>query len=268
MTIFEAIKESISMQKGLNILYLYLGLAAIAACVVSVHADELLTYKTPQSSGGSTGYAATVSGAYTDSLTASSLSFTGFTVSGVAKYGTSTIANNIYVRSSGFGDAASNYLSFTVTPETGYAMNLDSININFGATTGGGVPKARFSYTLYSSMDDYQNVIASGTYTASDQQNDFVPNLYTVALDSTGLMEDVTFRISFDLLNFTGVDGAIARIGQGSDRTYGIQLNGSVTAIPEPSTALLLTVGAVVLLGTFMVKRQPRNINRGLYHEN
>jgi hypothetical protein len=225
----------------------------------SGRADILLTYPTVRGSGT----VAVIDPAQGGTLSATPLSFNGYTG---GLYGVSSTGDNIYVRTNATisgssaspdGSLTGGYLAFTVTPEINQVLSLDSININFGATADSAHPRARLTFTLYSSLDNYASALYTTTYTCDTNQQTFQPTLSTVNFGDTfdGLTSGVTFRVVFDSLDWYD-NAVIARIGQGNGKTYGIQLNGTVSMIPEPSVYMLLGAGLLLLAACRGTARQ------------
>jgi hypothetical protein len=135
--------------------------------------------------------------------------------------------------------AANKYFEFTVTPDSGFALNLDSLA--FDVTRGGGsTPRG---YSLFSSANNFTTSLAGGDLATA--RPTYTPVTAALGGTHTGLTAPTTFRFyvyapaagnSIDFDNFV--------------------LNGSVTVVPEPGTISLMALGTLGLIG--LVRRQRR----------
>ena len=135
--------------------------------------------------------------------------------------------------------AAGDFYTFTVTPSSGFSMDLSSLDINFD-TSGTGP----HDWGLFSSVDSFSSSI--DTFTASDSGASH-------SLDLSGSsFNTLTASVEFRLVGHgaSSGTGSAAFLGSGSD----IVLNGMTSAIPEPSTYALI-FGALAL-GVVVWKRR------------
>jgi len=149
---------------------------------------------------------------------------------------------------------ADDYFQFTVGPEAGYTMNLESVTFDYFAqdVDENKGPVSFFKSFLRSSVDGYSTTLESAVVTDvagstdADTGNSITINVQEL-LDSsfTGLTDDVMFRVYFHDSVDAGSDGLIQRIDN-------FQVNGTV-AIPTPATATLLGLAGT---GIFMRRRR------------
>lgn len=126
---------------------------------------------------------------------------------------------------------AGDYYTFSVAPETGFVIDLSSLDINF-QTTGSGPDE----WGLFSSVDGFSSAIDTFTLDGASA---------AISLDVSGSSFDtLTSSTEFRIAGFgaTGSTGAARFNGSGAD----IVLSGFTSAIPEPSTYALI-FGALAL---------------------
>jgi len=145
-------------------------------------------------------------------------------------------------------DSAGTYWSFTLTPASGYQMQVDSVVVpqtteNVGNLHGlfiwQGSPAC--TVNLASSLDSYGSSLGSASVTQSGADAGyFTLNLTTPIITSS----PVTFRIEFSE-NF-----GWKSIGLQSDNYWdpaqarnALEVNGALTAVPEPATFAMLLGG-------------------------
>ncbi len=152
----------------------------------------------------------------------------------------------------------SSYIEFTLTPDSGYKMDLDSVTMYF-IRSGSGPQDVE----LRSSVDSYASTIAATTMSdAANTGTGYSGGAPTTALTfSSGalgasfdnLTSAVSFRIyGFDAESSTGNLRLVNSDGSGSPTPW--QVDGAVTVIPEPSSMAL----ALISLGALgmIVKRK------------
>lgn len=132
---------------------------------------------------------------------------------------------------------ADDYLQFTLTPAAGYQLNLTTLSLDFGSSYNT-QPRG---FAIRSSLDGYTGTIYNLSLPANSDSTSAVFN-YSTSLGAAqyqNLTDPVTFRIyAFD--NATGTTSYL--------RFDNITLEGAVTAVPEPTGALLLGVAVCPLL--------------------
>ena len=163
--------------------------------------------------------------------------------------GTATLATNLTTAVSG-----SHYISFSIDPSGfGSTLDLDSVTVDLGITKAGGVAitNASFTYTLRSSLtgaaDLDTKMFASPSTADGLYWND---SLTVFDLSSYSVFDEVASRVDFYLyVYYTGQASSPIQIA----RLDHLAINGLV--IPEPSTWLLLGIGA----GLLVLLRRRRN---------
>ena len=140
----------------------------------------------------------------------------------------------------------SDYLSFTIIPSAGYALSISSITLNSGVATAvtnfhGELLSSSTGFTSSDSLHSYsfsttgapaQSITLSGVAGLQNVSSSIEFHLYGWR-DSSGTS---TFRIR----NLSGID---------------LVINGSLAAIPEPSTWAVI-LGGVALAGAMIRRRR------------
>jgi hypothetical protein len=160
--------------------------------------------------------------------------------------GTSPLSSGSYFTATTWGDAypGTNYFTFTLTPEAGYQFSTTSLSFNYRATGSGPAALA-----IYSSANSYASPLAS--FASVHDSAWYASGFLSVSL--TNLTTSTSFRIY----------GSGAESNSGTLRVDNVILNGTVSAVPEPSTYALL--GGVGVLG-FTAYRRLRLRHVDLHH--
>ena len=174
-------------------------------------------------------------------------SFTGGGATSTTSPGSSTAGGGggAYFTSQNWRSSDNNYVFFTITPASGYQVTLTSFSYYYASTSTG--PS---SVSLFASSDGYASSLtgsqsltqAAGSLVAADwhQNNTSI----TLTFSSP-----TTFR-----LTGTGASGST-----GALRLDAVTLNGSVSAIPEPSTyAAIFGVAALGFAGWHRRRQQQK----------
>ncbi len=155
-------------------------------------------------------------------------------------------ANSHFVRSSVITGAADDYISFTVTPDAGYEMDLTSLTFDYFLTAN--VSTDSGTWDLRSSADGYAGILTTASATnTSTGWTTASANL------SAATFQDVTTAIEFRIYfsdNNTQAGTVL--------RTDNITLNGGVSLVPEPSAAAAFGLG----IGCLLLKIRSRGPRR------
>jgi hypothetical protein len=134
---------------------------------------------------------------------------------------------------------AGKYFEFTVTPDSGFALNLDSLS--FLVTRGGGATPRGFE--LRGSQDNFTATLAGQDLTTA--RPTFTPITATLPGSYTGVEGPVTFHFY-----------VYAPAAGNSVDWDNITLNGAVVAIPEPGTNALIAGGMIGFAALLRLKRK------------
>ena len=130
----------------------------------------------------------------------------------------------------------SNYFEFTLTPNAGYTFSATSMTFGYRATATGPT-----NFAVRSSADAYAADLISGTITGDSTWR----SAGTLSITLSGINTATTFRIL----------GSGASSSLGTLRVDDVTVNGSVTAVPEPSTYAAI-LGVVVLTSVIIHRRR------------
>ena len=125
------------------------------------------------------------------------------------------------------------YYSFTVTPDAGQSIDFTTFTAYIDKNGGGAI----FGYYLLSSIDGFT------TSDVIDSDEGHGTNIRNINLDVsslTGVTTATEFRLYIRTDNFTN--------GSNDFDFDDVVLNGTVTAIPEPSALALFGLGGLMLL--------------------
>lgn len=147
--------------------------------------------------------------------------------------------------------AANDYFEFTITPQAGYQIDIDTVSYKYTAVdvdVNKG-PVSFFKSFLRSSEDSYANNLSAHTFTdifgtvAADTGSSSQVTVSTALLNGTfdSVTGTTTFRIYFN-------DGVNAGSNQLLHRVDDIVIDGVVSTVPEPATLGLLLIGGLALL--------------------
>lgn len=131
--------------------------------------------------------------------------------------------------------AANNYFEWTITPSAGYSMSVTQISFQVQRSNTGAS-----NLVLRTSVDNYVANL--------NTLNNFAGNNATVGstFDSSGVtaLQDTTGAITFRVIAWPGAStGSLGFEGTGND----IQIFGTATLVPEPTTVLLMASGLLAL---------------------
>ena len=162
---------------------------------------------------------------------------------------TSPNTNTIFTRGTSLGTTASgavsgnDYYSFTVTPTTGFQLNLMSLTFLTDATVATGTNSYTANLFVRSSLDSFGANIGTTITDTSNVASSYV--LQSVDL-SSGTYQGISSPVEFRVYLFN--TGANPGDTNSITRSDSYVLNGSVLAVPEPSVYLLLAGGLFLLV--------------------
>ena len=151
----------------------------------------------------------------------------------------------------------SRYLTFTITPDAGYEIDLTSLTLQYQqVSTVASAPTGHSPTTLFiqSSVTGFGDT-ATDLFTDSTLLGTFESG--TLTLSSNSLFQNLTSAVTFRIYAY-GSRGNTSSQGLRFDN---ITLNGDMVAVPEPSAAGLLLGGLGMLLGYRRLRKTPRLLN-------
>ncbi len=168
--------------------------------------------------------------------------------SGVSASNTSDFfsANGFNTTSLAAAISGGDYLSFTITPAAGYALNISSVSFNSGVSSA----VTNFNAALLSSTTGFNPAGVLHSYSFATT----TPPTQSITLSGTAALQNVTGALEFRLYGWRDSAGTSTfrlRSLSGND----LVVTGSVTAIPEPGTYAVL-LGAVALAGAVIRRRR------------
>lgn len=175
---------------------------------------------------------------------------------GTTNAGVSASSDNYFARAGALpateSDAVTNgsYFDFTVTPASGYALNLSTVTFSFGTSSTSGTPYTTNAF-LRTSANSFESTVGTPVSITTNTASNTFPLTASFDLSAPQYQSigAVTFRVYlFD--NSDAFGGPITRIDN-------VIVNGTVavSSIPEPSTAAAL-VGAAGLLAGLARRRR------------
>jgi len=158
------------------------------------------------------------------------------------------LQNNGLINSLASAIAGDEYFTLTITPDAEKSVSYSSMFVHY--SLGANTQPAETTFAILSSVTGF---------TASDAIDSFVGsaavafNTGTDSFDLSGAtaLQDAADMVEFRIYAFNSGVNPMTRIGIGrafsNAPTDALVLNGTITAVPEPSSLLFL--GAVTLLG-------------------
>lgn len=155
-------------------------------------------------------------------------------------------ANGFNTTSLAAAISGGDYLSFTITPAAGYALNISSVSFNSGVSSA----VTNFNASLLSSATGFNSASALHSYSFATT----TPPTQSITLSGTAALQNVAGALEFRLYGWRDSAGTSTfrlRTLSGND----LVVTGSVTAIPEPGTYAVV-LGAIVLAGAVIRQRR------------
>ena len=158
--------------------------------------------------------------------------------------GSETVGTDVERLDSAFADG--DYVTFTITPDPGFQLDISSFT--FGGTKGGSSSRL---FGIASSVDNNFSTDTNLTYLyAADPGT--VNDYNTILLAFNDVDHDLSAYQNLGALTFiVAVDGSNAQ------RLFNIQVEGTVSPIPEPSTFAAIA-GPLGLVVVMMMRRRRR----------
>lgn len=149
---------------------------------------------------------------------------------------------------------ANDYFEFTITPDSGFSMGLDTLEMDIAATTGTGTIALTWVNTSHwfvrTSLDSFGTTV--GSVSVSHTGGGTSNYSHASISFSGGAYEALTAPTTFRLYNYSvATGGTLANQNSFVNRIDNIQLTGDVSTIPEPSHYALIfgAASALVLVG-------------------
>ena len=161
--------------------------------------------------------------------------------------GVKTLSNNL-------GDARTNNqgVTFTLTPNSGYSLNLSSVTFDIAASQVPGATIDQVSQIfIYTDRDNQAAPVAA--WFATDNTADNTPSAFSSSpvtdLSANPLYQNVTVPITFSVYTFGSNSNSWALFDN-------IKVDGvTIAVVPEPSTYAMLVFGAGLLAGALRWRR-------------
>ena len=227
-----------------------------------VSADVLAQYDFTLGTSSTDTNLQSTAGAFTNGagFTGSIVTTQGSTA-GNPSYGTSQQngASGVDATTTALAITNNEYFSFTITPNAGLVLNLDSISFSMQVGITLTTATQDTTYALFSSVNGFSigSVISSNTYTENSDGNastsslDSFVNTGTIALTGSAY-DNVTGQVEFRIYLSDGGSNNAAPLIKIDD----VILNGTTAPIPEPSTYAMMGLGAAMLVGIQRFRRK------------
>lgn len=151
--------------------------------------------------------------------------------------------------------AANEYFAFTVSPMSGFAASLTTLDANFARTTG-----APNQFQWQYSLDGFASAgVSIGSVVAFNSVQDYGQAQNQISLTGISALQSIpaTTSVEFRLYVF-GATGSTGSVSFGFLDGNDLRIGGSVvSAVPEPATYAGIA-GAGALIGARWFRRRPR----------
>jgi hypothetical protein len=144
------------------------------------------------------------------------------------------------------------YYEFTITPQTGYSLSLSNITFDAGRSSTGPrqfvirTSNDSFTSNLSGTASGVVSIVSGNVFQFTDNTS---TNLVTGQSVSLSAFSNLTTALTLRIYAYN------AELSGGTFRIDNVAINGSVTAIPEPSTYAAI-FGALALAGVMIHRRR------------
>lgn len=230
-------------------LLITLGLAAMTVAGANAQIVPVAGWDFDPLPGGSGNFGPTP---YAPGTTVSNVTYVGLTRNWSLGTGSGAAnawgGNNFNTVSPSFASALSNnnFVTFSLTPDVGYKISLDSFDTYNIRRSSSGPTTGRWQYQIGagSFVDIGSDITWGGTTTSSGNTQ------ATIDLSSIVSLQDVTDTVTFRVVTWGATTSGGTWYFNDPSGSVGndLVLNGSVALVPEPGTWLLIGLGSAVIL--------------------
>jgi len=163
------------------------------------------------------------------------------------------IQNNAGINTLATAISNDQYFSFTVTPNSGFSASFSSMDVLF--SLGANVQPAETQFSLLSSITGFTDTAAIDTFSGSAPASGLNAGSGSFDISGTSALQNVAGggpAIEFRIYAHNTGANSMTRIGIGegfaTNGNSDLVLNGTIAAVPEPSSISLLGIGLVAFL--------------------
>lgn len=142
------------------------------------------------------------------------------------------------------------YQSFTLTPSTGFLLNISGVTFNADASSA----TSTFNFNLLSSLTGFTTLDSLGSFSIVNGAN------VTTTIDTSGFneLQGVTSSVEFRIYaNRSAGTGLVAYFADDGVNGGLFSFNGNVAAVPEPSAYAMLALAGAGFAG-YVIRRRRR----------